>query len=261
MSIFPRMFQDPDSGGRVQTIRDCHPWCVRLRPTLGAKPRQLCPGKRQTRHSPGGNAGQDAVFSPEVWAVAWSLREAPARLPWGTGPAGRLASLPRSVCLQCDFPGSPEKETPRSPHVCDARSKEDPCICLLLEEGRRCDPLGAWRRWPSHFLCAPRSRLVPRESARPRFRLLGLRVPSKSHHIATLSAFLNVFGDKKHRQTLVMASQDSVWRRFLSALGLGAEVRWGPVSLPASFPQDKKDQLRKLIESSRNRRVKPPNDH
>lgn len=42
----------------------------------------------------------------------------------------------------------------------------------------------------------------------------------------------------------------------LSALGLGAEVRWGPGFLPASFPQDKKDQLRKLIESSRNRRVK-----
>lgn len=50
---------------------------------LAAKLRRSCPGKRETGRSLGGNAGQDAVFSLEVWAVAWSLREAPARLPKG----------------------------------------------------------------------------------------------------------------------------------------------------------------------------------
>lgn len=169
--------------------------------TLGAKPRQLCPWEETGSPLARRVAGQDAVFSPEVWAVAWSLgrRHLPGFL--GTGDAGRLASLPEvSVCSVTSL-GALRRETPRSPHVCDARSprtrvsvcswkKADGGSSGRLEEVAFTLPLAS----KEQTVGSPGAR--GSQGTRAPLPALGT-VPSKSHHATLLLSLLNDFGDKE----------------------------------------------------------------
>lgn len=156
--------------------------------TLAAKLRRSCPGKRETRHSPGGNVGQDAVFSPEVWAVAWSLREAPARLPKGQGQLGAQPHCPEaSVCGVTSLRALRRK--PQAPCVSVMHCLQQGPVYLFAPGRRQTAVLQApGGRSPSHFqeqtVRSPGSRAPPAPAS-----ALGLRVPSKSHHTAALSPF------------------------------------------------------------------------
>lgn len=196
--------------------------------TLAAKLRRSCPGKRETRHSPGGNVGQDAVFSPEVWAVAWSLREAPARLPKGQGQLGAQPHCPEaSVCGVTSLRALRRK--PQAPCVSVMHCLQQGPV-YLFAPGRRqtAGPPGARREVA---LALPGANCqVPREpcTPRPRFRPgpeSALKVPP---HSRSLPFLLNVFGDKEtRRQTLVTVLTGQCMETFLSALGQRAEVGWG----------------------------------
>lgn len=156
---------------------------------------------------------------------------------WGTGPAGRLASLPRSVCLQCDFPGSPEKETPRSPRVCDARSPKRTRVSVCSwkkADGGSSGRLEGGGLHTSSCVQGADCR-VPREPLAPRFRLgpeSALQVPTHSHSLCFL---LNVFGDKETQADPSDGSHRTVCGdvpKSPGAGGRGAVGVLGPFQLP-----------------------------